>query len=368
MDERELEEVALGTLESLGRMPAIPYYEDAGAVFVREFCSEAGLVIEADRHGNVLVQQPGRDVGAPGLAFVAHLDHPGFEAFDSDGARIIGKMLGRLPDAAMESGVAVQFVTRDGRRVPGKVAGRVGAPQERTISFDVDTATVGELPCAVVLDLPDFKLDGNVVRMRALDDLAGCAATLGALRWAAAAPAAGTVYGLFTRAEEDGLVGARLAAAEGLLPHNTTVVSVESSHALPGAEIGKGPVIRVGDRTTTFDRGAEAYLQTAAERLRRDRAGFQYQRQLMTGGVCEASAFAAFGYRVTGLAFPLGNYHNGLYEGVVDAEYVDLGDFLGGVRLLAEAALLAGTEPALSSAAWLRERPATRVQRPAGPA
>ena len=70
MDERELERVALGALESLWRMPAIPYYEDAGAVFVREFCSEAGLVVEADRHGNVLARRPGRDAGAPGLAFV----------------------------------------------------------------------------------------------------------------------------------------------------------------------------------------------------------------------------------------------------------------------------------------------------------
>ena len=63
----------------------------------------------------------------------------------------------------------------------------------------------------------------------------------------------------------------------------------------------------------------------------------------MSGGVCEATAFAAFGYLVTGLAFPLGNYHNsttkiGDPEGGVAAEYIELSDYLGGVDLLTEAA------------------------------
>ena len=37
---------------------------------------------------------------------------------------------------------------------------------------------------------------------------------------------------------------------------------------------------------------------------------FKYQRNLMGAGGCEASAFKAFGYKVTGLAYPLGNWHN----------------------------------------------------------
>ena len=39
----------------------------------------------------------------------------------------------------------------------------------------------------------------------------------------------------------------------------------------------------------------------------------------MSGGVCEATAFAVFGYRTTGIAFPLGNYHNGI-RGLRDPE------------------------------------------------
>jgi endoglucanase len=199
--------------------------------------------------------------------------------------------------------------------------------------------------------------------MRAADDLAGCAASLAALLHAAESPSPGAVYGLFTRAEEDGLIGARLAAADGLLPVGTVIVSVESSHALSGAEIGGGPVIRVGDRITTFDGSAEAHLQAAAERLRKADVEFQFQRQLMGGGVCEASAFAAFGYAVTGLAFPLGNYHNGLYENVVEAEYIDRRDFIAGARLLAEALEHAGAEASPANKDRLRRRPDDQARR-----
>ena len=94
---------------------------------------------------------------------------------------------------------------------------------------------------------------------------------------------------------------------------------------------------------TTFDAEAEKVLSQAVGHLRSQPNGFRVQRQLMSGGVCEATAFAAHGYPVTGLAFPLGNYHNATTsipdpEGGVGAEYIKLTDFLGGVDLLTEVA------------------------------
>ena len=64
----------------------------------------------------------------------------------------------------------------------------------------------------------------------------------------------------------------------------------------------------------------------------------------MTGGVCEATAFSMAGYSVTGVAFPLGNYHNATTtipdpDGGVAEEYIRVSDYLGGVELLAEAAI-----------------------------
>ena len=339
-------------------------------------CEKAGLAVILDQWGNVLATRPGTDANAPGLAFVAHLDHPGFEAVSYDGGYLMCRALGGVPPGALKAGAAVQLLTDDGssdansfRRINGSVIAGVPVSEDahdtptrdRAVLVDAEEH-VGDLPCAVVFDLPDFDLDGSMIRMRALDDLAGCASVLAVLRAATEFETPGAVHGLFTRAEEVGLVGARLAAADGLLPKDTIVVSIESSRTLPGAEIGRGPVIRVGDARTTFDAEAEAYLTMASDRL--SAAGeFRCQRQLMSGGVCEATAFSAFGYRTTGMAFPLANYHNGGPDDTVAAESIALADFAGGVSLLAETARLAGTSPTSRSSALAGQRPDTEAER-----
>jgi putative aminopeptidase FrvX len=175
--------------------------------------------------------------------------------------------------------------------------------------------------------------------MRALDDLAGCASFLATLASLSEQPPPGDVYGVFTRAEEVGLVGALLLAEARTLPENTLVVSLESSRTLPGAEIGGGPVIRVGDAGFTFNADAESALIRAREVLQSRPEGFKAQRQLMSGGTCEASAFALYGYQGTEVAFPLGNYHNGAPEGRIEAEFIHQDDFIGGVELMIETAL-----------------------------
>ncbi len=380
MDPREIREIALLALAALGRLPSAPYYERRGAAYVRSLCEQMGLDVHTDRWGNVIAFRPGNSPDAPGLAFVAHLDHPGFEAVEERDGNLVCKALGGIPVGALTKGVKVQvLVEAAGEGGPAnptviRVQGEVLAvlpvsedahdtpPRDRSVLVR-PSHPVGKLPCAVVFDLPDFDLDHETLRMRALDDLAGCAATIAALKAAAGTPTPGAVYGLFTRAEETGLIGARLAAEDGLLPRNTVVVSVESSWALPGAEIGKGPVIRTGDARTTFDRRAEAYLLVARERLTARDGAFPCQRQLMSGGSCEASAFSAFGYPVTGMAFPLGNYHNAGPENTIAAEYIALSDFAGGATLLAEAATLAGTSPVGASESRLRQRPEEESRR-----
>jgi endoglucanase len=362
MDDAQLATTALSALESLCRIPSTPYYERVGADWAKSFCDRAGLEVRVDRYGNVLATRRGTDPRAPGLAFVAHLDHPGFEALVEEGNNVVGEMRGGLSEAAAAPGIRVQFVTSDGR-VPGEIVGRPGPGDKKRVVFKVDRSAITGLPCAVVLDLPDFSLDGDLIRARALDDLAGCAATAAALQWSTSHPSAGPVYGLFTRAEEVGLEGARLAAEDRLLPRDTIVVSVESSRTLPGAEIGAGPVIRAGDRISTFDRDAEAVLRAAADTISARDRGFKVQRQLMSGGVCEASAFAAFGYKVTGMAFPLGNYHNAGPDGTIAAEHINSRDFSNGVRLLAEAVGLAGTTVRPAAVGRFGRRPAEGEKR-----
>jgi hypothetical protein len=65
--------------------------------------------------------------------------------------------------------------------------------------------------------------------------------------------------------------------------------------------------------------------------------GFHFQRQLMSGGTCEATVFIAHGLMATGLAYPLVNYHNVTPEDGIGREEVATPDYLNGVRLLVEA-------------------------------
>ncbi len=59
-----------------------------------------------------------------------------------------------------------------------------------------------------------------------------------------------TVFGLFTRAEEVGFVGAVHLAKAWPLPEGVRFVSLETSAPRGGAELGKGPVVRVGGEWT----------------------------------------------------------------------------------------------------------------------
>ena len=139
-----------------------------------------------------------------------------------------------------------------------------------------------------MFDLPDFGIDGDTIRMRAADDLAGCGAILSARERLTTSGAEADFIAVFTRAEEGGRFGARLLAEAGTLPENTLLVSVESSPLIPGVEQGKGPVIRTGDRVYTFDADAEQVFSAALHRPSGDGQRFQgaaaaYERRRVRG-------------------------------------------------------------------------------------
>ena len=335
-------ERALDILARLGAQPATSFLEDGVAGVVRAVLDEAGVPHRTDNYGNIVARLAGAaaDDSVPPIAFMAHMDHPGFEAIAVDGDFLVGAAMGGVPQSSFEAGVPLQVLLPDGERVAAVTAGPSGEASERKVLISLKEASrlpEVSLPASVVFDLVDFQLENGYIRMRALDDLAGCGSTLAMLSVLVDEAPSGDVYGVFTRAEEVGLVGARLLAEAGTLPRETLVVSLESSRTLPGAEIGNGPVIRVGDAGFTFNADAESPLIRARETLQARPEGFKVQRQLMSGGTCEASAFSVYGYRTTGIAFPLGNYHNAAPDGGIEAEYIHEEDYLGGVELMLEA-------------------------------
>ena len=365
MTMNRLEKRALEILGEICRRPAVPFHEDAPAGFILETLSALGVEARADDFGNIIARYSNSPPdGEPPIALVAHMDHPGFETVgtDEDGAPV-AVALGGVPESSLLTPCDVFAHFPDGTRLPARTAPLDPDARKVRLTARDGSDLDGVAPrTPVSFDLPDFELDGGFIRARALDDLAGCAASLAALERLKADGARADVFAVFTRAEEGGLFGARLMAQARTLPIETLIVSIESSPLIPGVEQGAGPVIRTGDALYTFDADAEQALIAARDAIRRRDADFRCQRQLMSGGVCEATAFAVWGYRATGVAFPLGNYHNATTnvrdpQSGIAAEYIRAEDFLGGVELLAEAATSVGKRFDSPGRARVREVP-----------
>lgn len=345
---------ALRTLAEIAAIPTGPFHEQGVATFVAHFLRATGLGFTVDQFGNLIAKRDG-DLPGPPVALVAHLDHPAIEISQvvSD-TQARASLLGGVPAACFDQPVPVVIYTASGCHKATIVGHNAEKTPTGPLSLDIisqGTVTVGDLG---VFDLPSFQTEGTELALRAADDLAGVAAALVAFKRVVDGGVGRTVYGIFTRAEEVGLVGATLIAERQLLPTDTIVVSLECSRELPGAKLGEGPVIRVGDRTQAFHPEGEALLLAAREQI----PTVSIQRQLMSGGSCEATAFGVAGYRTTGVALPLVNYHNIGPGNVIAPERISSNDFLSEIELLVAALKTPPDRQTRSSAIRLRERAA----------
>ncbi len=289
----------LAVVEALTKQPTAPFHEDAVRDEIEAQLGKiAHVTFKRDSFGNVVAHyQRGRKRAADwGLA--AHMDHPGWV---------------RGEDGEMG------FL--------GSVAARFRSDPKKKSFGDFE-----------MWDLPPFEIRDGQIHSRACDDLIGCAEIICVFRELEERGVNAHCVGLFTRAEEVGFVGAIKLAKAGILPRNLTILSLETSTPRGTAEIGKGPIVRVGDKASSFDGPATARLlaAVAAEKI-------PVQRCLLDGGTCEATAYQLYGYTCAAASLALGNYHNVTPEGAIAAEFVTIDDFVGMVRLCL-AAILGGAE------------------------
>jgi endoglucanase len=335
----------LSVLQRIALPPTAPYHEWGVLDAIRGELERGGIPTRTDAFGQVHARVSG-GAAKRALIFAAHTDHPAFEIIEASGKTGKARVLGGFRQRVFPSDVAVTVHEDAGS---ASFAATLSDPVTDIQPLHNSTTVCrirGERPLAIgqfaVLDFPSADVAGDEIRMRAADDLAGCALIVSVLLALRTERAPHDVHAIFTRAEETGLYGARLAAEDGLLPHDAYVVSVEASRALPGAEAGKGIVVRAGDFHNTFSNEAERYLRVARERLAE--RGIPTQRALLIGGTCEASSFVRLGWKATGIALPNVNYHNAAPDGGFAPEIVRLGDLLSGIALGVEAAVAAGDD------------------------
>jgi endoglucanase len=282
MDQNALLDVTRSILEC----PTAPTFEARVQAQIRALLEDLpSVTIVEDPFGNLIALYQGSDAPVR-FAFTAHMDHPGWRL---------------RPDKEF-----------------------MGAVPERLLA----TAPIREFGDFGMWDLPAFVLEGDWIHSRACDDLIGCAMIVATFHELATARAAGSVYGVFTRAEEVGFIGAIQLAKSRRLPSDVTVVSLETSPVWPPAAIGAGPIVRVGDRISVFDPVTAEYFVEIAKSQ-----NLRYQRCLMAGGTCEGTAFQTYGYRSGALCVALGNYHNCAPDDRIEAEYVSLSDMVSLIEL-----------------------------------
>ncbi|MFQ5508734.1 MAG: M20/M25/M40 family metallo-hydrolase [Leptospirillia bacterium] len=322
-------------------LPTAPFHEERVLAHIECLLTAHRIPFARDPHGNLIARYDRGD--GPLWALVAHTDHPGIEVTSVRGDTVHGTFLGGVRPDRLE-GARVRLHAPPDKPDHGPAGAHitrirmVRGEKRVTLRLDPDhTAAVGGFGD---FDLGTPRINSRRIAAVAIDDLIGCATTLAVLVRLKRERRRARVWGVFTRAEEVGFAGTQKLVAERGLPGDALVVSLESSMELPGARPGQGPVIRVGDRATSFDSDLDRRLHRTARQIARSDNGFKFQRQLMSGGTCEASVFAAAGYRTTGLAYPLLNYHNmptDTARGGIAAEEIATSDFLGGIRLLFEA-------------------------------
>jgi endoglucanase len=313
MQRRELLRVVRALLEQ----PTAPFHEEAVRdAIVQELRNCAHVSIEHDSYGNMIACYRRGARKEAKWAFAAHMDHPGWVRTKDGGWRFLGS-------------VAERFLVNPRKREFGNFA---------------------------MWDLPAFELKDDRIHSRACDDLLGCAEIICLFRELEATKANVHCLGIFSRAEEVGFWGAIQLAKSGLLPKDITIFSLETSAPRGGAEIGRGPIVRVGDRLSIFDSGETLGVMSAASAN-----GIPVQRCLLDGGTCEASAYQLYGYRSVAASIGLGNYHNCAPDGSIQCEYVSVDDYANMVRLCLALAMAAAKrlDPSKALRATLEKRAAS---------
>lgn len=355
----------LETAQALMRTPTAPTREHWMIETLDRLLAEipvagGSLDIRRDAWGNTFVRLRRGENPARTVAYVAHLDHPGFVPTEFDGKTVRGTFEGGVKTEFFV-GTPVRFFRSPGDEGIRGVVTEIGewdyATHNRQATFEVEEPADGAV--LGMWDLVPERVEGNTLHSRAVDDLGGVALVLEALRRAAGRDEDVDFLAVFTRAEECGFRGALLIAEDAesraMLPEDAWVISVETSSARPNTPIGGGGVLRVGDKSSIFDPDITRAIQDISEDLAKDKEMKPLVRALMDGGTCEATVFCLWGWRAGAVCLPLGNYHNMNVEtGKIDAEYISLDDAEALAATMAELAFASPGEE--SGSARLRKR------------
>ncbi len=311
------------------------------------------VTLTRDAFGNLLLQRRGVTRDRP-IYFTAHLDHPAFVVTAVEGKQVIADFRGGVRAEYFVGSKVRGHAHRESPEIPTPTI--PGTPPRPTPPGTIATYTPpsGETDAQVQVtfqrdprlapgdvltwDLRPPSLRRGRLHAPACDDLAAVAGMFAAFhhllqqRKTARTP---DVRLLCTRAEEVGFIGAMAACRSGLITPDARLIALENSKSFADSPLGGGPIVRVGDRVSTFDPALTYRVAQVAQDLAAADESFKFQRKLMPGGACEATAYQTLGHTATCVCLPLANYHNmDETAGRIASESISLADYHHLVQLL----------------------------------
>ncbi|MEN9723175.1 MAG: hypothetical protein RJB38_1161, partial [Pseudomonadota bacterium] len=361
-------------LENFLSTPTAPFREDQIQALVEDTLVEAQVPFFEDPYGNILIGAKSqadylkilkKKSSEPVLLCIAHMDHPGFHGVEwRSPTELAIQWHGGSPVRHLE-GTKLWVSVRGAHGYAD--SGTLHDVQLHAHGRAIDRALIRFNESSVYSHFAKaprsiyggfqfrapFFVENDCYYTKAADDLVGCFAILsvarelyGKKKLSRKRSQGPAFLGLLTRAEEVGFIGAIEHFEKGWhrKAHREVIaVSLETSRTLPGAEIGQGPVVRLGDRKTVFHPGYTQVLSMlAAKHLPATAPSQRHQRRIMDGGSCEATAATVYGLPAIGISVPLGNYHNQGFQGGPDClapegpapEFVHRSDVEGLLHLL----------------------------------
>jgi endoglucanase len=308
------------------------------------------LAIKADKAGNLIItQRSGGPASNRPLYFTAHLDHPAFVVRRLIDDRTVElEFRGGVHDPYFDDARIEIFTAADSCH-----AGTITALDSKAKPFKRVTVALTKSTREIQPgDVGRWRFRGrgatpviheDRLYTPACDDLAAVAAALSAIDVLRSKRGLGHVGVLLTRAEEIGFVGTLAVCRDRSVSKNARLICLENSRSYAESPIGGGPILRVGDKTSVFDPRLTNRIGQIMTALEKKHPKFAWQRKLMPGGSCEATAFSVFGYESTCLCLALGNYHNmseidevvaGKRPAVVKPEVISVDDYHGLIEML----------------------------------
>lgn len=325
-------------VEDILSTPTSSFREHLVIEKILNYLKKFSLNIQMTKYKNIIAKW-GMKRNKSALYFISHMDHPGFLVIENNQDKTILKVMGGVPFYAKNFKEIAEIDISTGAKYIHKVRkvikNKNGVFTEIKPSKKIDGRNI------FTLNLRNYYRKDNTIYARAIDDLGGCAAQMCAIYYLSKhrQKLDANVHFVFTRAEEVGFIGLISLIKNKELPKEGFYISCETSKCISSVQFGKGVVLRLGDKAGIFEsRFTNSLLSYFQTKISLEK--YPIQKALLDGGTCEATPLVINNYKVSGLACPLGNYHNFSTEDkLIKEEFIDINDFISYINTIIEISL-----------------------------